>query len=39
VVERAEVVSADFVEGVRVLRGSEATVSLSRPDDREATES
>jgi hypothetical protein len=39
VVERSEVVSADFVEGVRVLRGSEATVSLSRPDDREATES
>lgn len=33
VVERSE----DFVEGVRLLRGSEATVSLTQPDDPDAT--
>ena len=37
VVERSEEVSADFVEGVRLLRGSEATVSLTQPNDPDAT--
>ncbi len=37
VVERSADVSADFVEGVRLLRSSEATVSLTHPNDPKAT--